>query len=76
VVAALLSAGEPAIVVIARSADLQLDASAVLKALQQEFGGKGGGKPELAQGGGLAGPREGMTAALGRIIESLLQLSA
>jgi alanyl-tRNA synthetase len=76
VVAALLSAAEPAIVVIARSTDVQLDASAVLKALQQEFGGKGGGKSDLAQGGGLAGPREGMVAALGRIIESWLQPSA
>jgi len=27
----------------------------VLGALVKEFGGRGGGRPELAQGGGLAG---------------------
>jgi alanyl-tRNA synthetase len=32
-----------------------VDASAVLKALISQFGGKGGGKPDLAQGGGLIG---------------------
>jgi alanyl-tRNA synthetase len=73
VVAALLSAGDPALVVVARAPDLNLDAAAVLKALVQRFGGKGGGKPELAQGGGMAGPRAEMTAALNQLIESLLQ---
>ena len=73
VVAALLSAGEPALVVIARASDVNLDAAAVLEALVKKFGGKGGGKPELAQGGGLAGARADMTAALGQLIESLLR---
>jgi len=73
VVAALLSAGDPALVVIARASDVHLDAAAVLKALVQRFGGKGGGKPELAQGGGLTGARGDMTAALAQIIESLIQ---
>jgi alanyl-tRNA synthetase len=72
VVAALLSASEPALVVIARAQDVSLDASAALKALQQMFGGKGGGKPDLAQGGGLAGLPADMRAALARIIESML----
>jgi alanyl-tRNA synthetase len=73
VVAALLSAGEPALIVIARAPDVPLDASAVLKALLARFGGKGGGKPELAQGGGLAGARPEMLALLNQLIESLLQ---
>jgi alanyl-tRNA synthetase len=73
VVAALVSAAGPALVVIARAPDVGLDAAAVLKALVQQFGGKGGGKPDLAQGGGLAGARADMTAALGQIIESWLR---
>jgi alanyl-tRNA synthetase len=73
VVAALLSAGEPALIVISRAPDVRLDASAVLKALLARFGGKGGGKPELAQGGGLAGTRPEMLALLNQLIESSLQ---
>lgn len=48
--------GEPAplAIVVSRSPDVQLDAGALLRQLVQEHGGKGGGRPELAQGGGLA----------------------
>jgi alanyl-tRNA synthetase len=49
--AALVSATTPALVVIARSPDAPGDANALLRQLVGEFGGKGGGKPELAQGG-------------------------
>ncbi len=56
VVAALVSAASPVVVVIARAADVDLDASAILRALVARFGGKGGGKPDLAQGGGLIAP--------------------
>jgi len=73
VVAALLSTGDPALAVIARASDVKLDAAAVLRTLQQQFGGKGGGKPELAQGGGLTGARAEMAAALNQIIESSLR---
>jgi alanyl-tRNA synthetase len=73
VVAALLSAGDPALAVIARAPDVSLDAAAVLKALVQRFGGKGGGKPEMAQGGGLAGARPEMAAALLESIDSSLR---
>ena len=31
------------------------DAGAMLKSLVAQFGGKGGGRPDLAQGGGLNG---------------------
>ncbi|PYR82006.1 MAG: phosphoesterase [Acidobacteria bacterium] len=54
-VVALFSISSPIAVVIARSADRALDASAVLRALTARFGGRGGGRGELAQGGGLAG---------------------
>jgi alanyl-tRNA synthetase len=73
VVAALLSSGDPALVVIARAPGIGLDAAAALKALLERFGGKGGGKAELAQGGGLSGTRADMTAALNQFIESSLQ---
>jgi alanyl-tRNA synthetase len=53
--AAVFSTSQPALVVVARAADLAVDASTVLKALTARFGGKGGGRPDLAQGGGLVG---------------------
>jgi alanyl-tRNA synthetase len=53
----VFSATEPALVVVARAQGLPVDASAVLKGLVARFGGKGGGKPDLAQGGGLMGDR-------------------
>ncbi|HUF48819.1 MAG TPA: DHHA1 domain-containing protein [Vicinamibacterales bacterium] len=43
--------GEPAPVVIARSADGSVDASVLLRGLVADLGGRGGGRPELAQGG-------------------------
>lgn len=52
--AAILVGGSvPVSIVVARAADVALDAAATLKALTVKFGGKGGGRPELAQGGGL-----------------------
>ncbi len=52
-VAVLVGDARPAVAVVARSADVGLDAAALFKALVGRFGGKGGGRPELAQGGGL-----------------------
>jgi alanyl-tRNA synthetase len=60
---AVVSTSQPALVVVARAADVALDASAVLKALMARFGGKGGGKPDLAQGGGLVGDVNEIVAA-------------
>ena len=50
---ALFTSTSPAQVVIARGATATVDANALLKQLTAKFGGKGGGKPDLAQGGGL-----------------------
>ena len=61
--AAVFSTGQPALAVVARAADVPIDASAVLKALVARFGGKGGGKPDLAQGGGLSGSLDDMVGA-------------
>ncbi len=52
-VAVLLTTESPSLVVIARSQDLTFDTGAVLKKLIERFGGKGGGKGSMAQGGGL-----------------------
>ena len=52
-VVVLFTTSTPAQVVIARGADAGVDAGALLKQLAAKFGGKGGGKPDLAQGGGL-----------------------
>ena len=56
-VAALFSAASPSAAVIARSPDVAIDCALVLKQLVERFGGKGGGRPDLAQGGGLQGDR-------------------
>ena len=60
--AVLLSRPAPALVVIARAAGVTLDARRVLEALTGRFGGRGGGRPELAQGGGLEGSIDEMLA--------------
>jgi alanyl-tRNA synthetase len=46
----------PAALVVARAADVGIDAAALLKQLVERHGGKGGGRPELAQGGGVTSP--------------------
>jgi alanyl-tRNA synthetase len=54
-VAVLISAETPALVVVARSQDVAIDAGEILRKLIARFGGKGGGKGVMAQGGGLTG---------------------
>jgi len=51
VVAVLVGDGRPAPVVIARSTDVGVDASAWMRRAATELGGRGGGRPDLAQGG-------------------------
>jgi len=51
--AVLLGDPAPAAIVIARGTNVAVDAGAVLKALLARHGGKGGGRPEMAQGGGI-----------------------
>src|SRR5688500_2156134 len=62
-VVVLFTTSTPAQVVIARGADANVDANAVLKQLAAKFGGKGGGKPDLAQGGGLNASGAGLVSA-------------
>jgi alanyl-tRNA synthetase len=55
-IAVLVGQFPPAPLVIARSTDVTFDSAALLRALVERHGGKGGGRPELAQGGGLTSP--------------------
>ncbi len=54
-VALLADEGDQLRVAFARSADSTVDVAAVLKKTLERFGGRGGGRPNLAQGGGLTG---------------------
>jgi alanyl-tRNA synthetase len=54
----LVSTSMPALIVIARSSDVDVSAQQLLAKLMTEFGGRGGGRPEMAQGGGLSGTPE------------------
>jgi alanyl-tRNA synthetase len=49
----LVSAARPSAIVVARGGQDVVDAGAVLKTIIARFGGKGGGRSELAQGGGI-----------------------
>jgi alanyl-tRNA synthetase len=53
-VALLADEGDQLRVVFARSADSTVDVAALLKKTLDRFGGRGGGRPNLAQGGGLS----------------------
>jgi alanyl-tRNA synthetase len=67
----LVGDARPVVAVVARSADVALDAAALFKALVTRFGGKGGGRPDLAQGGGLdAAPEAILDAARAALLLS------
>ncbi len=61
--AVLVSTASPMLAVVSRSSDVPVPAHQVLAALLKQFGGKGGGRPNLAQGGGLTGSHEQVLAA-------------
>lgn len=65
-IAVLVGTGEPAPVVVARSADVTIDAAELLKTLTTRLGGRGGGRSELAQGG--------VTATSDRVLAEALTL--
>jgi alanyl-tRNA synthetase len=50
-VVVLAGDGQPLPVVVARSSDVEIDLGAWMKRATSELGGRGGGRPELAQGG-------------------------
>jgi alanyl-tRNA synthetase len=55
--AVLFAGSAPVVVAAARHVSaVSVDCGALVKALCARFGGRGGGRPELAQGGGLSAP--------------------
>jgi len=70
---ALLSSAMPVSIVVARSDGVALDAQALLRQLLDRFGGRGGGKPDLAQGGGLTAPASDIVAAARNLVSVALQ---
>lgn len=75
-VAVLLGAPAPAPLVVARAGGVPLDAGAVLRQLVERHGGKGGGRPELAQGGGITSPAPDVVQSAREIVTSLLKPKA
>jgi alanyl-tRNA synthetase len=67
-IAVLLSEPAPSSIVIARSAGLALDSGAILKVLIAKHGGKGGGRAELAQGGGITAPAADVLESASEVI--------
>jgi alanyl-tRNA synthetase len=71
-VVVLLTVGSPASVIVARAPNVPVDCGRVLKQLIGHFGGKGGGRPELAQGGGLLGRADEIVAAARQLLSAVL----
>jgi alanyl-tRNA synthetase len=67
---ALFSTASPHPVVIARSPGVPVDATAVLGELIKRFGGRGGGKADLAQGGAFGGDLSEIMRATRELLES------
>jgi alanyl-tRNA synthetase len=66
--AALVGSAAPSAIVVARHPEATVDSAAILKQVIQKFGGKGGGRPELAQGGGLQGDPQAIVAYLRELL--------
>jgi alanyl-tRNA synthetase len=63
---ALFSSASPYVAVLSRSKDRATDCAAALKSLLAAHGGRGGGKADLAQGGGMTGELSEILAAARR----------
>src|SRR4029453_18759888 len=69
-VVVLVSTTRPALVVAARSTNAAVSAQQIIATLTGKFGGRGGGKPELAQAGAIdAAPEEILAAARAMLFE-------
>ncbi len=67
--AVLMSSSSPFLIAVARAADVRGDSSAVVKSLTARFGGRGGGRPEIAQAGGLSGSLDDIVGAARKALE-------
>jgi alanyl-tRNA synthetase len=71
--AVLVSTAAPAVIVAARATDVPLSAHEIVTALTKQFGGRGGGKPDLAQGGGFASAPDDILRAARELVTPLLR---
>lgn len=71
-VAIMAVPGEKANLLIARSADLPHDLNPVFKRAVAVIGGRGGGKPDFVQGGGVPAAAEQLSAALDEAEKALV----
>lgn len=65
-VAVLVSHSTPVLAVAARAADAKTSCQDIIASLAKQFGGRGGGKPDLAQCGGLQASPDEVLAAVRR----------
>ena len=72
VVVALVSPGASMAVVVARSQNLGVDSNKALRTLLDRFGGRGGGRSELAQGAGLVGKSDEILAVARELLSGLV----
>jgi len=66
------TASRPLALAIARSKDVALDAGALLRAVTQRFGGRGGGNAELAQGGGIDAASDDVLSEARRLVSETI----
>ena len=64
----IVGTSAPIAIVVARSPGVAVDANDVLQQLLKRFGGRGGGKPQLAQGAGLTGDPQAIATAARELI--------
>ena len=71
----LVTVAQPVSLVVACSASVPVDANVALQQLIHRFGGRGGGTPGLAQGGGLDARAPEVTSVAWTLLESMLERS-
>jgi alanyl-tRNA synthetase len=69
VAVALVASGAATTVVVACAPSVGLDAGAVVHRLTDRFGGRGGGRPDMAQAGGLSGHAGEIASAARALLE-------
>lgn len=69
--AVFVSTSMPALAVAGRSADVSVPCHDLIGSLARQFGGRGGGKPDLAQCGGLQAASDDLRAAVRAFLSTL-----